>query len=234
MTRCCGESGCPCKVSGGDNITVTGKGTAVSPFIVSAPGAATTEELAVLESSRYDWEVPLFPSWWYSGVCYRNPGSTIPAEATMIGSRFVAGRDATLDRIAIGVTVVGTAGAVIRLGIYSLNVETGTITLVLDAGTVSGTAVADAELTISQAVTKGTNYFLMAAVQGGAGTRPTLRTNEGFDPWIGHTASWRASQDSFIGVAVTGVSGALPSSVALASLDPVNTGQSPRVLVRTS
>ncbi len=71
----------------------------------------------------------------------------------------------TLTRIAISVTSAGGAGNTIRLGIYTDN-EGVPGSLILDAGTVLGTAVANPELTISQAITGG-RYWLAASSTGG-------------------------------------------------------------------
>ena len=80
----------------------------------------------------------------------------------------------TLDRIGAEVTAGGGASSVIRLGIYNHNYTTGLpSSLVLDAGTIDGNAVAVQEITISQAVTVGV-YWLVAVAQG-TGT-PSMRT----------------------------------------------------------
>ena len=233
MARCCGGATCTCAVESGDGIEVTGTGAAGDPYVVGLD-ATTSGQITESDDSRYGWVRPMLATVYYGGVSPVAPSTVIPTEAEMRGSRFIPGRDCTLTRIGVEVTVVGTAGAVVRLGIYSLNLSTGALTLVLDAGTVSGTSVAFAEATISQAVSKGVNYFLVASVQGAAGTRPTLRTNAGHDPWVGSATALTASQNALGGISVSGISGALPTSAALGSQGVVATGLVPRVLVRTS
>jgi hypothetical protein len=233
MARCCGGATCPCAVEAGPGLEVTGTGAAGDAFVVGLD-ADTESSVADADSSRYGWVSPLVATTYYHGLSWDTPGTNLPPEAEMRGSRFIPGRDATLTRIGVEVTVVGVGATVVRLGLYSLNLSSGALTLVVDGGTIDGTVLGYSEVTISQAVLKGTNYFLMAAVQGGGGTRPTLRTNTGADPWLGSTTALTASQGSLGGIAVASVPGALPASVALGLQTPLASGLAPRVLVRTS
>lgn len=233
MARCCGGATCSCAVEAGTGLEVTGTGAAGDPYVVGLD-AATEGSVADSDASRYGWVAPLLSTVYHHGLSYEPPGTNLPPEAEMRGSRFIPGKDATITRIGVEVTVVGVGAPVVRLGIYSLNLTTGVLTLVVDAGTIDGLVLGYSEVTINQAVTKGTNYFLMASVQGGAGTRPTLRTNTGADPWLGSTTALTASQGALGGIAVAGIAGALPGSVPLGSQTPLASGQPPRVLIRTS
>lgn len=136
-------------------------------------------------------------------------------------------RKAVLDRISIEVTSGGTAGAVIRLGIYSSNDFGLPGALLLDAGTVDATGTGLLEKTISQPVSPGT-YWLAAAPQGAPGTGPTMRVNGGISLGIGHTVGLTVSGGAMVGYAQGSVAGALPATYTIGGI----TVNAPRVLVR--
>lgn len=74
----------------------------------------------------------------------------------------------TADRIGINVsTASATAGAEARLGIFTHDVATGAVSLVLDAGAVATGTTGDKEIIISQALDAGT-YWLGFVQTGGA------------------------------------------------------------------
>ena len=75
-------------------------------------------------------------------------------------------RPVTLDRIGVNIMVVGTAGAVFRMGIYASD-GTGAVpgSLILDAGTViADVGTGFKEITISQALDAG-NYWIGGVTQ---------------------------------------------------------------------
>jgi hypothetical protein len=103
------------------------------------------------------------------------------------------------------VTVAGSAGALIRLGIYDLAGN-----LIIDAGTVDASVTGDLEISISQPVDAG--WYLLAAVrQGSAATGPTIRSNTAGAGFFGANAASATASASNYQLA-TGVSGALPST----------------------
>ena len=67
----------------------------------------------------------------------------------------------TVDRIAVNIQGAGSAGAVVRLGIYESNNGVPGA-LVLDAGTVDTTSTGTKTITISQTLAAG--YYYLAAV----------------------------------------------------------------------
>ena len=78
--------------------------------------------------------------------------------------------ECTADRIACEVTAIGSAGAVVRLGIYACNANGMPGALVLDAGTVAADDIAGIkEITINQPLRPG-RYWLCAATQVAAST----------------------------------------------------------------
>lgn len=118
--------------------------------------------------------LPLVASNYYSPAAAA--GVAIPSEAVELAYPFLAGRTCTIDRIGVLVTVVGSAGAVIRLGIRgwdTANSRPGT--LLTDGGTVNcESSTGWKEATVSQAVTAGVMYAVTATVQGAAVTPPTV------------------------------------------------------------
>ena len=115
-----------------------------------------------------------------------------------------------MDRIGAEVTVVGTAGAVVRLGIYDDDGSGLPGALVVDAGTIAGTVAAASTITISQAFANAGWRWLAACVQGAAGTRPTMRmvTYVGDAPVSHGSTPGSNIQTSYV---QTGVAGALPN-----------------------
>lgn len=137
----------------------------------------------------------------------------------------------TIDRIGCEVTVVGQAGSVVRLGIYT---DAGGFpgTPLLDT-TVAGDAVATPEATVSLTLSAGW-YWAASVTQSAATTQPTLRTATTLTPGYPLLATTAAGvvNNGYIGMtngaAVT--SGALPSWT-VAGGGP-NTSGAARIFVR--
>jgi len=158
-----------------------------------------------------------------AGLIAANTPTTITGNAVYL-------RAGTITDIGIRVSVAGSAGSVIRLGVYSLNRNAGT--LVWDAGTVDGTVVATHEISGGTTVVQAGWYALVAVSQGGPATLPTVFRNTGVAPFVagGQTsASGVASFAQGGALQVFGVSGALPSTVTFASDD---TRPGARVIVK--
>lgn len=132
----------------------------------------------------------------------------------------------TLDRLGIETTVVGTAGAVIRLGLYADDGDGAPGTRILDGGTVDGTILGGLEATISQAVAEGP-LWLAAVGQGSPATQPTVRAVTGFVAGIGTTSLSQALAARYV---ETGITGALPATATPGS----SGGLGARVLVRAT
>jgi hypothetical protein len=136
---------------------------------------------------------------------------------------FDVGRQITLDRIGIEITVAGTTANVVRLGIYGTAAGLPS-NRILEAGSVDGTAVAFPELAISQTLTPGL-YWLAVVSQ--VGTPCEVRALGGASiPYIGHTAN--PGSTNYRSYRVDSITGALPASIA----SPVADGSAPRPLVR--
>jgi hypothetical protein len=165
------------------------------------------------------------------GQYVTSPATTVSAstrgDAILYLTPIYIPRAVILDRIAIETTVAGSAGSVIRLGIYAANEYGAPGALVLDAGTVDATA-APGVLEAATDVRAGPGlYYLAAASQGAPTTPPTMRLHGGLMPGIAYGVAATLSA-GFVGYLKTGIPGALPPTV----IPGGTTGNTPRVLIR--
>lgn len=157
------------------------------------------------------------PRWPLTGNYYHllsltAPSATsIPAEGDVRASPFWVPAGSRIDRLATEITVVGTAGALIRLGLYADNGDGTPGALIIDGGTIDGTVLNMSEVTFAP-ITIPSFGWAVQCVQGGAGTRPTTRfTNTPTELVGGHTNLANARfQSSW--VRNGGVAGALPAT----------------------
>lgn len=137
---------------------------------------------------------------------------------------------ATIDRIGSDISSAGSAGALLRLGIYADNGQGYPGALVLDAGTVDGTSATVSELTVSQVLPLGL-YWVGAVVQGAPSTQPTVRVLQSPLAFplsrVGSSAPTAAL--AVVGYSQTSVTGALPSTFTT-TIAP--TTVAPRLFVR--
>jgi hypothetical protein len=126
----------------------------------------------------------------------------------------------TVVRIGIEITIAGTAGTVIRLGIRQDNGTGQPGTLLLDAGTVVGDATSTGiELTISQVIARPGLYWVTATAQSTGATLPTIRATSGAlaPAAVGSlTLALSAAAPAGYTTAAT-VTGALPGSYTVVS-----------------
>lgn len=170
-----------------------------------------------------------------TGQYYAPPAAALSTrqetEARVVMVPFVVDESATFDRVAVEVTAAGTAGAVVRLGIYGADADSMPGSLLVDAGTVDATTTGLKEAIISQAVTSGL-YYLAAVVQGAATTRPTWRSVTGDSLLPLHTSGVTLTSNSINGISQSSVTGALPAT-ATPDAGP-GFGVSPRIVVRAA
>lgn len=182
----------------------------------AGPGPAAAQVLDVMPVSR----------WLYAS----SPGAVSASAAIGNGNLRVAPLLVTQDRVLTGIagdiSVVGSAGALLRLGVYA---DTGGAypgQLVVDAGTISGTSATIQAITGLQAVLAAGLYWVGAVVQGAPTTQPTVRTISNWTPpcLLGGTSSLPTAGGTQIGYSMSGVTGALPASfsgtVSVASTVP--------------
>jgi hypothetical protein len=183
---------------------------------VIPPGGATGQVLAKVSGSDYDtawsflqtrsagtqpgrWEHP-------EGL---NDSHTCVNNGLQISPIFIA-RATTLDRIACRVETAGSAGSVIRLGVYGGSDSLFPSSLLLDAGTVNAESTGTKEITISLALNPGV-YWLAACAQGSPASNPvvTARSNN-VSPSL--SSSNNAAQLRQGGLGEAGVTGAFAST----------------------
>lgn len=166
---------------------------------------------------------------------YGAPGTTTTggnAEGAFCAAPVDVDRPATLSALLAEITSAGSAGAALRLGVYEDD-GTGTYpgALVVDAGTIDGTVVATASITLNTAVKlKPGRYWVGGAVQGGATTKPATR-NVGNVGGFNMPTQAASANTVAMGSAAVGVSGALPAT------HPTSYGVSftpPRIMMRLS
>lgn len=168
---------------------------------------------------------------WYLIAGTPGNADSIPAEAVLHAVPLPPLTVArAFDRISVLSTLAGSAGAVVRLGIYSSDAGGQPDALVFDAGTVDGTQTGVLTITISQTLQPG-NYWLAAAVQGGAGTRTKLANSGAAQSEsrlvLGGNNTW--NQYGQNGYTRNSVSGALPSTFGTPTS---TTGQATLVALR--
>lgn len=184
-----------------------------SQLDTKADATATSTALTLNESLASAAVLPLT-----SGLFYHPEyvgGNGIPAEGLLQGLDFVAGRTCTLTDFSVNVGIAGSAGAVVRIGVYSIVPSTGVATLVADLGTVGCTTTGTKSVSGSAPVVKGTRYVTTATVQGAAGTRPSFNLGTLHNPWVGMAAAVGNAVSLYAAGAGT-VSGALPSTATFA------------------
>lgn len=190
--------------------------------------ATTSPAIFETNGSTNTWRVsnvgiganPLIPTptksgRWVSGV-FGPFATNQPAADLLVGIPYPVHVAHSLDRIGIYIQTSGSSGSVIRLGIYKADANGVDYTKVLDAGTIDGTQAAGGySITIGQALSVGL-YLLVMVSQGSPVTRPILYasgTQSTPGQYVMHATSQAALVDSGTSLSVSGVSGALGSSI---------------------
>lgn len=118
-----------------------------------------------------------------------------------------------LQALVAEVTTVGSAGAVVRLGVYKddgSGMYPGA--LVLDAGTIDATILGNATITLSTALALAPGrYWVGGASQGAPSTAPVMRT-VGTSGGVLMPSNTASASNIPTGAAQNSVSGALPSA----------------------
>lgn len=151
------------------------------------------------------------PGQYISGSTSIVPGSILAPEGVVHYVPFIPGRNLVLDRLAVNVEVAGSAGSVVRLGIYRDDGEDQPDTVLIDAGTVPTVSTGLKFTPISRALTGGDRYWFAAVQQGGASITAT------YTSFTGATGTVTAVNPggTFSGALKLGVSGALPSPASV-------------------
>lgn len=121
----------------------------------------------IIDNNPYDGDICFFRKtgaltlerWYDSAICaYNAPSSTTLAANSLQAIPFIVPKMITLDRIAMEIIGAGTAGSLVRIGIYaSTNVLP--IDLVGDYGTIAGDSATFQSITINQTLPPGLYWF---------------------------------------------------------------------------
>jgi len=93
-------------------------------------------------------------------------GAIVPFDSTIQSASkdiirytpFVVSKEMTLDKISMEISTIGTAGSVVRIGIYN-SVNNLPDTLVKDAGTIAGDSASVQEININEVLSPGLYWF---------------------------------------------------------------------------
>lgn len=142
------------------------------------------------------------------------------------------GQSGSLDRIAMEVTVAGTAGTVIRLGVRQSTAAGRPGTLMLDAGTVDAAVVGTPELTIALSIPSPGWYWLTATAQSTGATLPTVRVTQNDRSNVVVSLLAQALGASLVSSYITAAttSGALPATYTINN----RSGVPPLIVVRAA
>ena len=124
----------------------------------------------------------------------------------------IPAQGATIDRIGVEVTTGGTAGAVVRLGIYEPGADGLPATKLLDAGTIDSTSTGFKEITISQALTPGLHWLAAVAQTAGCSLKGASSAQGGFGIGGLAVSGSQAVTSVACGYYSTGITGALTTS----------------------
>ena len=201
--------------------------------LVGGPGTITT--IRVSEQAMASLTRAARASAWYSSSPTNTTGDVfqVPTQDKLyLSLPRVAQENITIDQLAINTNIVGSAGAVVRLGIYVVNGEdpyaitlgSAWATLLVDAGTVATeTGTGTKSITLGSAVTIGPGQAFTcgfaAQVAGPASMR--IRTGANtvqLNPWGQASAFSGAPQV----VSMSGVTAALPASFVPATFENMN------------
>ena len=144
---------------------------------------------------------------------------------TLYYQPFIFPRTVTISQLSANVSTGGTAGSVVRLGIYLPAASGLPGSLLVDAGTINGTSATVQSISTSQTI--GGLVYLAAVAQVAACTMRAVNTVAMPDYFPGVPAA------SFLNRVVqteTGVTGALPATAA-SSLATSNNGIAMRVTI---
>jgi hypothetical protein len=180
------------------------------------PATATVSGTTVIASggavgTSYKANAWLFPA--------LSPGTGAVANGVMSAARVGVPEATSITSIAAEVTIAGSAGSVIRLGVYNDNGHGYPGTLLVDAGTIDGTVVGVASIPFdglsghpSAVVTAAGTYWIVGVSQGAPVTNPTVRINSGVSSGILFGSAAAGMGSNATSYTMAGVTAALPGT----------------------
>jgi hypothetical protein len=147
------------------------------------------------------------------------------------GVPFIVGKDCVADRIAMEITVAGTAGSKVRLGIYRDNGNNVPGTLLVDAGLINGDSATVQSITINATLNRG--IYWLAWVHNAA-SAPTFRAIDAvaLPNVFGQPSTLGATARTLL--AVSNAYGALPSTFPAFTDSDIFGGADPAIWLRLS
>jgi hypothetical protein len=138
------------------------------------PTNIAADDVWLQDDPTYPAGVAFIPGWFYR----LNPFDPAASQYNMVanqvvGNIFIAGRTTVLTDIAVKALAAGSAGSVIRFGLFELNGSAAT--LVSDFGTATSTATGVITKSGAAPIEAGKRYLATVASQGGPTTRPNLQ-----------------------------------------------------------
>lgn len=179
-----------------------------------------------------------------SGAYYGLPGAVGETAGGTMSTNvlkaipFPVGITTTFNSIALSNFIAGSAGSVVRLGIYLDDGAIGPNTLVLDAVTYDASTTGRKEIGISQQLTPGLYWLAMVPQNNGASTGnfrriSTATSANAIGPYT--FQGWNGNNDLSGGCFFrAGVSGALPTTLTPTRADFEGGGDMPMIMLRVA
>jgi len=154
-------------------------------------------------------------SWLFTPAISGTSSNFVDGDGAMRVTPLWVPRNVAVSAIGFTINTGGTAGAVVRTGIYNSTATQMPGTLVVDAGTVPATAAGNIQVALSPTVALTAGLYYVALVpQGAPATGPGMTYIDcGIGP--GGSGTWNVGSQSSGGLAVIGgITGALPTAPA--------------------
>ena len=177
------------------SVMVSGGGGAASPLML--PGPAVNE--------------------WIIGQMLSGNASTLLSNGTLLLVPVILSVAGTFDQMGWSVDTIGSAGSVVRLGLWASNASGQPGTLLADAGTFLGTTTGLKQVVFGAAQVLAAGMYWMGGVQQGLPTTAsTCRTSNG-GGLISSSSNQNNTTAPPLSYYATGITGALASNPVLIS-----------------
>lgn len=175
--------------------------------------------LLALQSAVKVLPVPVAGTTPFRAGYYYSPLSTgsttnTSTEALLRAIPVVPAIGTTINALAFEVTTAGSAGALVRVGVYRTAANGIDLELIVDGGTIDATTAGTKTKSLTAPVKAGEIIWLASVPQGAATTAPILRCIQNTTPvYLGATDPNLMMQNQLSGLQVSGVTGALPTTI---------------------
>ena len=162
--------------------------------------------------------LPMAPGLFYTAPA---PGRStlVPTNNVVRAKRITVSRPCVITSLAFEVVVAGATNSLLRLGMYSWNLDRPQ-SLLVDTGTSLTSVVGVKTVAVNVPVNAGDNILLAVVYQGNTTTLPTLRSYSGdIDPQLGTSAANALGTSPKCLLATTNVSGGFPNELVWGAED---------------